>query len=198
MKDSINYYFAVETLKNYDKNELINLYNSTPKNWNFYGPASKNTLWILPIEIELFYKTDIGNSIQSEYIDSVAFMLIKPNGRITPHVDTRPTSFLFPVMGDFENSALSFYDDYINKKVISLTGNSEGITKSSIIYQVGDPSLTLSYNYPVIINSQIIHSIKNPSDKERITLSVTLKRNLSYNEVFDLYNLGKLVSNGKV
>jgi hypothetical protein len=191
MKDTIKYYFSVD--QDYNQQELIDLYNNTPKNWSYYGPKSKNTLWILPIDNEIFYKTDLGNLVNSEYVDSVAFMRIKAKGRVSPHVDTRATSFLFPLIGDFNNSVLNFYDNYRDKKTFELINKDESIASTAVIYTVDDASFSLTYTGSVIINSRIIHSVNNFSDTDRVNFNITLKRDLTYNDVLELYQQNKLL-----
>lgn len=193
MKDSTDYYFAVEKIKNFYKEELIDVFNKADKDWRFYGPPSKNTLWILPVELEVFYNTLLGSLITKDYVESVAFMLVKAKGRVKPHADTRPTSFLCPIMGDFDKSVLKFYNTYISKKVVPLNNDSESIVNSATIYNVGEPDTVISYNSPIIINSHIIHSVDNYSNTDRINFSITLKRNLSYREVLHLYQNNRLL-----
>ena len=195
MKDTINYFIKVDKLTNYDQTELIDLYNNIAKDWCFYGLPSKNTLWILPIPFEKFCETSLSNLISLDLVESVAFVLTKPKGRITPHTDTRSESFLIPILGDFKSSDLMFYDTYIDKKIISLNKKDSNIKYSNEIYVVGEPALKLSYDYPVIINSRIIHSVNNRSSTERINFNITLNRELSYNDIMDLYQAGKLVIN---
>lgn len=188
MKDSTNYYFLVENLA-YSRDELFEIFQILEKNWVCYGSRSKKTLWALPLDLEIFFKTQLGKSIPNSMIESVAFFMTRKNGEVLPHTDTRPTSFLIPIEGNFQDSRLEFYDSYIDKTVVHIDQDSGDFASSTIIYKVGEPSCTVSYTSPIIINSKLIHAVKNPTSEHRIVLSITLDSSLSYQDLLKTFSI---------
>jgi hypothetical protein len=195
MKDSINYYFLVENLV-YSRDELFEIFQSLEKNWVCYGSRSKKTLWALPLDLEIFSKTQLGKSLPSNVVESVAFFMTRKNGEVLPHTDTRPTSFLIPIEGNFQDSSLEFYDSYIDKTVVQIDQTSDDFASSTIIYTVGEPSCSVSYTEPIIINSRLIHAVKNPTTEHRIVLSITLDSKLSYQDLLKTFSIKNAGTSG--
>lgn len=190
MKDFTNYCFYVG-LTDYDRNELETVFLSLEKHWICYGAKSKKTLWALDWPMESFVDSSLAKQLPLDCIESAAFLMTKKFGSVNPHTDTRSASFLIPIMGDFQNSSLEFYDSYESKQVINVTDASDKFASTSVTYTVGDPSFSISYERPIIINSNLIHAVKNPTKYDRITVSLTFKSELSYRDVFEIFQISK-------
>jgi hypothetical protein len=188
MKASTDYYFFVKNLT-YSQDELIEIFQTLEKNWICYGSRSKKTLWALPLDLNTFSKTKLGESIPMHLVESVAYFMTRKGGEVLPHSDTRPTSFLIPVLGNFVDSRLEFFDTYIDKTVSHIDQTNDNFASSTITYQVGEPSCVVSYTEPIIINSRVIHSVKNPTDDHRIVLSITMNSSLSYQDLLKIFSI---------
>ena len=195
MKASTDYYFLVDNLK-YSQLELIELFHTLEKDWVCYGSRSKKTLWALPLDLDTFSKTELGKSVPMNLVESVAFFMTRKGGEVLPHTDTRPTSFLIPVQGNFVDSSLEFYDTYIDKTVVHIDQTSDSFASTTVTYQVGEPSHAVSYTEPVIINSRLIHAVKNPTDEHRIVLSITLDSSLSYQDLLKIFSIKNAGTSG--
>lgn len=182
-----NYYFYIDKL-DVDLNELLREFESIEKNWVCYGKKSNKTLWAIPFSLDLFFKLKSSKQFKQEFVDDVSFFMTKPNGQILPHTDTRPTSLLIPVKGNFQKSRVEFYDRYCKSIIVPINSNDNGqFSNTTTMYKVGIPDYQVSYDKPILINTKIIHAVKNESDSERIVLSISLNKDLSFEQVRQLY-----------
>jgi hypothetical protein len=185
------YYFYINNLE-LDIEELKSVFNSLEKNWICYKKPSNKTLWALSYDLDSFFQLKSSKQFKREYIDNVAFFMTKADGQVMPHTDTRPTSFLIPISGNFEKSRVEFYDNYLKAVTVSVDTDTDKFASSTTVYRVGVPDCQINYTTPILINTKIIHSVKNEVDVDRIVMSISFDKNLSYEEVYNLYTSGEL------
>lgn len=188
------FYFYLDI--KYDPYTLSKELNLSELEWSTYGPRTKKTLYVHSFDLSSSCIQPILDQFQPGIIDNIMVIMTRRFGEVLPHLDTRPTSILLPLSGNFSESCVEFYSECIEKHTTMLEGADSIVAPSVQHFVVGDPILTVSYTKPICINvGKVIHSVKNPTKDNRYAISISVNKNLSFEELKQEYISGRLLKN---
>lgn len=129
-----------------------------------------------------------------QLFDFAEVMYVPPHNYVMPHIDAdRYCAINIPVLGDFENSYLAFFNKGEQEFPNLYEENGEMIQKNGGAYPDATIDYKVSYTYPTLINVSKIHNVINETEQNRIVLSLTFKQEHRYEDILDLYNNGELL-----
>lgn len=185
------YYFYFDKLI-YNQYDILKKINLDNLKFDRYGLKKSKSLYVHGCKIDDPIFKPITEQFVPGVIDQIMILKTIKFGEVGPHKDTRCTSLLLPLSGNFDNSFVEFYNNYVDVTQVNLVTNSDGAASQAApnanSYKVGFPDFIINYNKPICINTKIIHSVKNPNLEDRFVISITIKKDVSFEEIYNDYN----------
>lgn len=188
MQRTSPYYFNIDLF--YDNNKLYKIYKKIKNNTYYTYDKGLACLTIIPIK----NYQEVLNKILCKFknpniITDAAFLHNTEHGILKPHIDeTRFCAINIPIT--ITDSCLQFFECESYDYAIQTVNNG----KNSINREGGKvcKNCTLInevyYTTPICFDASKPHGVKNNSNAERITLSLDITTELTFNDLLKLYN----------
>ena len=187
-------HFILDDLKTTDLKEFANLENFE---FSHYGQKDKRIYQCRVTTIDYPSLIPVYQKFQDpkKLFSHAEIMYIEPGASVMPHIDVKRAACVnIPVAGDFEKSAVGFFNKG-KKFVPNMHTDAEG--KVTVMKGGGYPDAILeeeiSYTKPIVLNNQKIHNVSNYSDVNRIIISLSFNYNFTFDDINHLHQTKKLL-----
>ena len=161
-------------------------------NWEYYGKGRARLGVCLSDRGTILHIASKFKNAK-EIIYKIESNCIHPYERVLPHTDhDRRVTCNIPVSGDFKNSYVKFYDESATSTSIESTPSTTKVNTAKI-YDNASVIDKVSYTTPICFDTQNIHGVDNLTKQMRYIITISFNLNLSYDDIFDMYNKGELL-----
>ena len=186
------YYDAPAILK-----MLLVLDNDKTSSWGKYG--NSNPLYSTYVNMNSPTILNIIHQFQNYnlLIENIKFLKTLRCSKVVAHKDIRNVAINIPVKVNSKNK-INFYKEQNNFKYSYLTVNGEIKGKNYKVYNDDKKLLIESFSNinknAVCLNTNIIHSIENNTDSDRVVLSISFKKKYDdFLQISKMYKSGELL-----
>lgn len=197
--DTTGIYFNLDSLNISDtlRNKIIEASSNFEESFTKYGKPNR---WLY-IFTKATEKISELSEIYSYFKDpsivkTIEIMAVNSRSLILPHIDpNRYAAINLPVIGDFENSYVTFFEDTGTKRTIDKrvdVGIRRKFSKPGKVIENAPIIGKVYYNKPVCLNVDMFHNVTNPEKTSRIILSIGFG-SLKFKEIEKLHLENKLL-----
>lgn len=191
-------FFEIPDLK--IEKEIKDLANKEYNSWSNYS-SGKNKLYSYTFapRIPVIELTNLYNKFKAkEILGQCSLLKVMPGHKVLPHVDAfRSAAINIPLSNNVSECYTSLYEAKGWRKLLYLPNlfYKDGKVKLNPggAYPLAKMVYKLQYEKPVCLNVSKIHGVKNNSKSIRYVLSISIRPQYTYEDVYTLYKNGDLI-----